>query len=178
MVSVVCCNALTRSIKEFGLSDPGKILDKTNDLVLSTFEKSGQGIRDGMDISLIAITISSNEIRWAGANNPLWYIEDGDLKSIKADKQPIGFTETRTDFTTHTLTLKENTLIYLFTDGFADQFGGSKGKKFKYSNLQALLISISEQPMETQKGLLDKTLTEWKGALEQVDDILIIGVRV
>jgi serine phosphatase RsbU (regulator of sigma subunit) len=178
MVSVVCCNALTRSIKEFGLSDPGKILDKTNEIVLSTFEKSGQGIRDGMDISLIAINISNNETKWAGANNPLWYIEENEFKSIKADKQPIGFTETRTDFNTHTLSFKENTKVYLFTDGFADQFGGEKGKKFKYSNLQALLISIAEQPMQSQKEILEKTLSEWKGGLEQVDDILIIGLRV
>ncbi|MCE3280434.1 MAG: protein serine/threonine phosphatase [Bacteroidetes bacterium] len=178
MVSVVCCNALTRAIREFGLSEPGRILDKTNEIVLSTFEKSGQGIRDGMDISLIAIERNSQEIKWSGANNPLWYLEDGSMKNIKADKQPIGFTEARTDFKTHTLSLTGTTQLYLFTDGFADQFGGSKGKKFKYSNLQELLVSISQNSFDKQQEILDKTLSEWKGNLEQVDDILIIGIKV
>jgi hypothetical protein len=187
MVSVVCSSALNRTVKEFGIVDPGKILDKTTDLVLETFEKSDEDVKDGMDISLLAVAFSAraeNEsgriiesITWSGANNPLWYFENDELKELKADKQPIGKSDHRKPFTTHSLPLSLSAL-FLFTDGYADQFGGEKGKKFKYKPFQDILIQNSSQPMETQKNKLDTVIELWKGDLEQNDDICIIGVRI
>ncbi|MES2838088.1 MAG: tetratricopeptide repeat protein [Bacteroidota bacterium] len=178
MVSVVCSNALNRAVNEFKLFETGKILDKTRELVLETFAKSGEEIKDGMDISLLAINKKTNEINWSGANNALWYITDNDLQEIKADKQAIGKTENQKPFTTHRLNLKKETIYYLFTDGYADQFGGEKGKKFKSAKLKELLISIYEKPIDVQKEIIDTSFEAWKGKLEQVDDVCIIGIKV
>jgi serine phosphatase RsbU (regulator of sigma subunit) len=176
LVSVVCCNALNRTVNEFKLSEPGKILDKTRELVLESFSKNGADIKDGMDISLISI--NGNVVKWAGANNPLWYYQNNDLKELKANKQPIGKTDNPEPFTTHIIELKKGDSLYLFTDGFADQFGGPKGKKFKYKQLEELLISTNQLSVSSQHETLKSTLNSWKGSLEQVDDICIIAIRV
>lgn len=178
MVSVVCSNALNRTIKEFKLTDTGKILDKTRDLVLETFEKSASDVKDGMDISLLCIDSKNKNIFWSGANNPLWYIQDGVLKEIKADKQPIGKTDNLKPFTTQQIEYKENTTFYLFTDGFADQFGGPEGKKFKYKQFSELLLSNTNLSQKQQAELIKKAFIDWKGELEQVDDVCIIGIKI
>lgn len=186
MVSVVCSNALNRSVNEFKITEPGKILDKTRDLVLETFSKSESEVKDGMDISLLSIQNSSNQhfkndkihIKWAGANNPLWYIEGGELKQIKAHKQSIGKTDNPTPFPTHTLELERGSIIYLITDGFADQFGGENGKKFKHKKLQELLIKTQFELIEEQKTELEIAFNKWKGKIEQVDDVTIIGIKL
>ena len=177
MVSVVCSNALNRTIKEFKLAETGKILDKARELVLETFEKSSKEVKDGMDISLLCIDKKSNKIFWSGANNPLWFIENGELKEIKADKQPIGKTDNPKPFTTHEIEFKENLTFYLFTDGLADQFGGPKGKKFKYKQFEEILISINDKTMQEQSEVINKQFEDWKGELEQVDDVCVIGVK-
>jgi serine phosphatase RsbU (regulator of sigma subunit) len=178
MVSVVCSNALNRAVKEFKITEPGRILDKARDLVLETFEKSESNVQDGMDISLCCINTKANEILWAGAYNPLWYIVDGEIKEVGANKQPIGKTDNPKPFITHKLNVKKGDTLYLLTDGYADQFGGPKGKKFKYKQLQEKLLSIFSLPMHRQKEELNTTLENWKGNLEQVDDILLMGIRV
>jgi hypothetical protein len=195
MVSVVCSNALNRAVDEFHLRDTGKILDKTRDLVLETFAKSGEEIKDGMDISLARIPVTSTEfisekciIKWSGANNPLWYIqnsivslserENKVLSEIKANKQPIGKTDNPTLFKTHTVELIQGDTIYLMTDGYADQFGGPKGKKYKYKALEEKLIAISHLSLQQQYEELTNSFDVWKGSLEQVDDVTIIGIRI
>ncbi len=180
MVSVVCSNALNRAVKEFGLRDTGKILDKTRELVLETFAKSGEEIKDGMDISLCGINKLTNNMQWSGANNQLLYIKNkgAELLEIKADKQPIGKTEYPKPFTTHTLELQIGDIIYLMTDGYPDQFGGDKGKKYKYKQLEDLLLANSNKPLEEQKIILSKSFDNWKGSLEQVDDVTIIGIKI
>jgi tetratricopeptide (TPR) repeat protein len=208
MVSVVCNNALNRSVREYGITDPGKILDKTREIVIQEFEKSDEEVKDGMDISLCTIetlpsSLSSQErvgvrLKYAGANNPLWVIRpchserreesidaslplsmtDFELLEVKPNKQPIGKYAEPKPFTTHTIELEKGDTIYLFTDGFADQFGGPKGKKFKYAQLKELLLSIQDKTMEDQSQILNQKFEEWKGNLEQVDDVCIIGVRV
>ncbi len=178
MVSVVCSNALNRSVKEFNLIDTGKILDKTRELVLETFEKSVSEVKDGMDVSLLCIDKKNKLIFWSGANNPLWYIQDNILKEIKADKQPIGKTEYPKPFTRHQINYIENTTFYLFTDGFADQFGGPNGKKFKYKQFSDLLLKNTYLSQEEQSVIFDKTFKEWKGDLEQVDDVCVIGIKI
>ncbi|MFL5764216.1 MAG: tetratricopeptide repeat protein [Bacteroidia bacterium] len=179
LVSVVCSNALNRTVKEFRITSPAKILDKVRELVLETFERSESEVKDGMDISLCAYDPVHGNFSWAGANNPVWIIEAGknEIKEIKPDKQPIGKTEKSSPFTSHELKLRKDDCVFIFTDGYADQFGGEKGKKFKYSQLKEALLALRELPMNEIAARLDQRLSDWKGQLEQVDDILVIGFR-
>ncbi len=178
LVSVVCSNALNRAVKEFKLTVPGEILDKVTELVLETFEKSESIIKDGMDISLCLFNSATNEIMWAGANNPLWYVANGEIKEITANKQPIGIHENRTKFTTHVLNLQAGDFIFLFTDGYADQFGGPKGKKFKYKQLENIILTNYSKTPQDQRSILETAIDSWKGDLEQIDDITIIGIGI
>jgi serine phosphatase RsbU (regulator of sigma subunit) len=179
LVSVVCSNALNRSVFEFGLTDPAKILDKTRELVIATFEKSDKEVKDGMDISLCSLSLSTLTLTWSGANNPLWVVSSkGELTEIKADKQPIGKYAVEVPFTSHTLKLEKDDRIFMFTDGFADQFGGPKGKKFKYKQLQKILTDSVDSSIDQQKEILNKKFQDWKGDLEQVDDVCVIGIQL
>jgi tetratricopeptide (TPR) repeat protein len=178
LVSIVCSNALNRAVKEFGLRNTGLILDKTRELVLESFSKSVSEVKDGMDISLLAIDTRKDLAFWSGANNPLLYIHDGKLEEVKPDKQPIGKTENPLPFTTHTLSPVSSKTCYLITDGFADQFGGPKGKKFKFKQLEELLLTHASKSMDEQKAVLSNTFESWKSKLEQVDDVTIIGIRL
>lgn len=177
MVSMVCSNALNRSVREYRLTDPAAVLGQTRDLILETFRTSGSDVKDGMDISLIVVDRATNEIRWAGAHNPLWYSVNGEMHELKADKQPVGLMDELKPFTSHQLTVSSGTIVYLFTDGYPDQFGGPKGKKFKYSSLESLLLKISSLPMAQQNEELKAAFEEWRGNLEQVDDVCVIGIR-
>lgn len=178
IVSVVCSNALNRTVKEFGMSETGKILDKARELVVETFSKSNTEVKDGMDISLLCFDKQNQKVFWSGANNPLWYIHDMKLMEIKADKQPIGKTDNPKSFTTQEIEYKINTTFYLFTDGLADQFGGPKGKKFKYKQFEQLLLSINEKSMQEQSIIINQKFEEWKGELEQIDDVCVIGMKI
>lgn len=182
MVSVVCSNALNRAVNEFKLKDPGKILDQVREFVIETFEKSSSEVKDGMDISLVAITFNKEnqitELKWAGANNPAWVISNNQLVEYKADKQPVGKFIHNTPFTTQVININKGDSIYLITDGFADQFGGPRGKKFKYKNLKELILENSQLPMDVQKSILQTSLEKWKSDLEQVDDVTIVGVKI
>lgn len=178
MVSVVCVSALNRSIREFGLSAPADILDKTRELVLETFEKSEEDVKDGMDIALCSWDQKTGELEYAGANNGLYLVKEGELSEVKADKQPIGRYEYAKDFTNHKMTLEKGTCVYIFSDGFADQFGGEKGKKMKYRAFKEFLVQNRNLSMLEQQKELDEKFEDWKGGFEQVDDVCIIGVRV
>lgn len=192
IVSVVCNNALNRSVREFGLKEPAKILDKTKELVIETFEKSEEEVKDGMDIAICSFNNQTLELQYAGANNSLYHIteitngvdertvknETHFVNEIKADRQPIGKHLKAKPFTNHLLQLKKDDVIVLFSDGFADQFGGPEGKKYKYVPFKQLLLSIHEKSMDKQKDTILQTFENWKGKEEQVDDVCIIGVRV
>lgn len=180
MVSVVCSNALNQTIKEFGITEPGKILDRVKTLVVETFEKSENEVKDGMDISLCSFDPENGQLRWAGANNPLWVVRKGEkhIQELKPDKQPIGKSDVQSTFTTHVITVSPGDNLYLFSDGFADQFGGPAGKKFKSAKLRDLILSVQENDMEKQEMLIRKRFSDWKGNLDQVDDICIIGLSV
>jgi tetratricopeptide (TPR) repeat protein/serine phosphatase RsbU (regulator of sigma subunit) len=178
LVSVVCSNALNRAVKEFKLRDAGQILDKARELVLETFEKSGEEVKDGMDASFCVINLETYEAEFSGAYNPLWYIRNNTLTEIPADKQPIGKFDTPKPFRSNRIKLQKGDQLYFFTDGFSDQFGGPKGKKFKYKQLEEKLLAISHKPLAEQKQILEQEFNRWKGELEQVDDVLVIGIRV
>ncbi len=176
MVSVVCHNALHRSISEYGLDQPAKILDKTRSYVLEEFAHAEEDVKDGMDIALC--TLHGNHLAYAGANNPLWIISNGELTEIKADRQPIGRFENAHPFTEHAFELKKGDTVYIFSDGYMDQFGGPDGKKFKKEPFRKLLLSIQQHPMSQQREIIDQVFEEWKGNLEQIDDVCVIGVRI
>ncbi len=192
MVSVVCNNALNRAVREFGCKDPASILDKTRELVIETFEKSEEDVKDGMDIAVCAIDRNTNVLQFAGANNPLYHLKHLDhdvrersvtnethyIKEVKADKQPIGKYAEQKPFTNFETQLNKGDIIYTFSDGFADQFGGEKGKKFKYKPFKKLLLDLMNVSMEDQRAAIDKAFEEWRGHHEQVDDVCVIGVRV
>jgi len=190
MVSIVACNALSRAIKEFKLSNPALIFDKVNELMQETFSKSDYEVNDGMDGVLCVFDYDTMKLHIAAANNPIWIVsqpaiktdlweEPWQLSQISADKQPIGkFKEEVTPFTVKTVSVEKGEMIYLFSDGYADQFGGPKGKKFKYKQLQELLTTVAKLPVTEQNTILNKTITDWQGNLDQVDDILIVGIRV
>ena len=162
---------------------PAEILDKLRYRIiaeLSITNKETNETRDGMDISLARLNLKTNELMWAGANNPLWILnkDKNELREISSHKQPIGFYPTLTPYPNHIFQLNKGDTFYLFTDGYADQFGGDKGKKFKYKRLQDLLLNIKEEVLEKQKEILFKTFIDWKGFFEQTDDICIIGIKV
>jgi len=179
MVSVVCNNALNRSVREQGLTDPGEILDMTREIVVKEFELDGSEeyeVMDGMDIALCSLI--GSKLKYAGANNPLWIIRNGDFIETKADKQPIGKYLNHQPFTSHEIELQKGDTIYIFSDGYVDQFGGDKGKKLKPANFRKLLLSIQDLSMEEQKNHLTSAFIKWQGELEQVDDVCVIGLRV
>lgn len=184
MVSVVCNNGLNRSVREYGLTDPGLILDKTREIVIQEFEKSEEEVKDGMDIALCLLqedkSTESFILHYAGAHNPLWIIrkDASEIEEIKADKQPIGQFAKAQVFTSHQIQLFPGDSFYIFSDGLADQFGGQKGKKYKTTSFKSLLLSLSQLSMSEQKKTIDTAFEEWKGALEQLDDVCVLGVRV
>ncbi|MDF1673997.1 MAG: tetratricopeptide repeat protein [Vicingaceae bacterium] len=178
MVSVICNNGLNRSVREYDLTDPGKILDKTREIVIQEFEKSEEEVKDGMDIALCCL--EGNKLQYAGAHNPLWIIRKDaeEVEEIKANKQPIGQFDNPEPYTTHSIELKQGDSIYVFSDGYADQFGGEKGKKLKTANFKRLLLSIQKENIDKQKELINTAFEDWKGNLEQLDDVCVIGVRI
>lgn len=199
MVSVVCSNALNKVVIEEGETDPGKILDRSSEIISNTFTKGNTTLKDGMDICVVCLKEGKEgcvNIEYAGANNPLYIIsserEEIDETLIKAQKregsfslfeltvnrQPVGKFDGFSTFKTGKLQLQKNDLIYLFSDGFADQFGGERGKKYKYSRFKEFLLKNSRFKVSDQMQRLEKEFISWKGDIEQIDDVCVIGIRV
>jgi serine phosphatase RsbU (regulator of sigma subunit) len=157
-----------------------QILNKLRSKIIHALEqKGGTQQKDGMDMSLCVWNKLDNTLEFAGANNPLWLLRGKELQEYKADKMPIGlYLETETPFSSVTIQLQTGDIIYLSTDGYADQFGGPKGKKLKYKPLIESLIKNSALPMAEQKNILDSTFNEWMHKHDQVDDVSLIGVKV
>jgi tetratricopeptide (TPR) repeat protein/serine phosphatase RsbU (regulator of sigma subunit) len=181
MVSVVCSNALNRAVNEFNLTDTGLILDKTRASVIETFEKSDSAVKDGMDISLLKINLPiggiTTKIQWSGANNSLWYILNNELIEVKADKQPIGKYGAPIPFTTNTFNFNFPVSFYLFSDGYADQFNAND-KKLMKKKFRDIVLSVQGLSMDKQGEYLEKAHMDWKGLMEQTDDVLVIGIQV
>jgi serine phosphatase RsbU (regulator of sigma subunit) len=165
---------------------PAEILNQLRDKILKELGQTGgeEESQDGMDISLMRMDLKTREIQWSGANNPLWLIKtngnskQSPLMEIPPDKQPIGYYPLMKPFTNHIIKDEKDSLIYLFSDGYADQFGGPNGKKFKYKQLQDVLLGIYDRPLTEQKKILEQKFNEWKGNMYQIDDVLIMGIRV
>lgn len=180
-VSMMCNNLLNHAIIEQGILDPGEILTEVNKGVTFAFRQEGALARasDGMDVALCVIDKQKNKIEYAGAQRPLLQIRDGQMEEIKPDKAPIGGrVDTMYEFSTRTLEIKEGDRFYMFSDGYADQFGGPKGKKFMIKRLKEMLLEISNKPFDEQRSHIHQVLTDWQGTTERVDDILVMGFEV
>lgn len=195
MVSVVCSNALNRVLNEFTITEPGEILTKTRELVLDTFARSDKKVEDGMDITLCAIDQKNGFIDYAGANNPLWIVRsnalldghhadrvvegvESSLLEFKANKQPVGLYPDMKDFSTTRIPIQKDDQLYLFSDGYADQFGGEHGKKFKSGALKQEILQNSTLNMSEQESHLFQAFKDWMGDQDQVDDVCVIGIQL
>ena len=133
-------------------------------------------VKDGMDIAICSL--QGNTLKYAGANNPLWIVKDGEILETKANKQPIGKFSNPLPFTTHQIKLQKGDVIYIFSDGYADQFGGEFGKKLKYLRFRNLIIKSAKLPVSEQMVFLDDSFMKWRGDYEQIDDVCIMGIKV
>lgn len=180
-MSLVGYNILKDILNNTAAVTPGEILDKLRDGIVDALkvDDSGKQAKDGMDMTLCALNYDTMELQYAAAFNPLYIIRNGELMQHPANKFPIGnFVGDKVSFDNHTIQLQKNDQIFIFSDGYADQFGGPSGKKFMVGNFRKLLIQIAELSSTAQKQKLDETLLTWQGGQEQVDDVLVIGVKV
>jgi serine phosphatase RsbU (regulator of sigma subunit) len=181
-MSIVGHNNLKSALQRTNGESPALVLDELNKGVSETLhqKEEGSSSKDGMDIACCALNYETLELEYAGAFNPLYILRDGEIEQIKANKFPIGsfLPGKEESFTNNKIKLKSGDLLYVFSDGYADQFGGPKGKKMMYKRFRELLISVSTLPMGEQCEKLDSFLHSWMGHEEQVDDIIVIGVRV
>lgn len=196
MVSVVCSNALSRVLKEFGITEPSKILGRTRELVIETFGRSDEQVEDGMDISLCSIDVKTGNVIFAGANNPLWVVRSNEHKQeaidadrrleaethhlleFKGDKQPVGPYPRMKDFTDREIHCFKGDILYLFSDGFSDQFGGQDGKKFMSARLKKELLKRCQVELHQQEAQIDAMYENWRINHEQVDDVCMIAIKL
>jgi serine phosphatase RsbU (regulator of sigma subunit) len=182
LMSIVNYNLLNRAVLEKGLTTAGEILDGVNTWLTQSLHQSYQesAVRDGMDLSLCVINKKTKQLNFAGAFNSIYILRNNDIEELIPDKQPVGayIEDNIKPFTDSFYDLTDNDVVYMFTDGYADQFGGPKGKKFKYKNLKTLLLEIYQLPFDKQKEIAVAKINDWKGNLEQIDDILLIGFKI
>jgi ligand-binding sensor domain-containing protein/serine phosphatase RsbU (regulator of sigma subunit) len=180
-MSIIGNNSLNKIVREYGITKPSAILDQLNKEVVSALvQRHEETISDGMDLSLIMYDKQSRTMEFAGAFNPLYLIREGELTAYKADRFPIGKSteEEKKRFTNVDIEIKPGDMVYLFSDGFADQFGGENNQKYKSANVKKLLLNIWEMPVEEQKQRLEREIRDWMGGYPQIDDILFIGMKI
>src|ERR1035437_1840645 len=174
-MSLLNISFLNEAIAEKGIKQPNEVFNHVRQRLIENI--STDGAKDGMDGILVCFDKSKKEISYAGANNAPMLMNEA-LQELPTDNMPVGLGEKKDSFTHQTISFQSGNILYLYTDGFADQFGGPKGKKFKYKPLNEKLSAISNQPLAKQKEELEKTFIDWKGNLEQVDDVLVIGIKI
>jgi len=179
-LSMIGISLLNQLVNESGITEPAQILNHLNNGIITALKQKSNEVSDGMDIAICSFDLNKRTLEYAGANRPLYMVRNGEIREIKPDKLAIGGFRLNTEavFTNHQVELLEGDLIYIFSDGFADQFGGTRGKKLLSKRLREKLITLKEKPMSEQQKLLAQYFDEWKGNFEQVDDVLLIGIRV
>ena len=178
-MSMLGINLLNEIVIERKITDPGQILNKLREEIVKSLKTDDGYTKDGMDVVLCKIQINTNEkiLEYASANNSFYIIRNNEVMIQKAQKMPVGYMDNMVDFETRKISIEKNDMIYSFTDGYPDQFGGPKGKKFKYKPMEALMLSMVNEPMEIQIKKLNDEFENWRNDLEQVDDVTIIGIR-
>lgn len=181
IMSILNISCLEKSVDDEKIVEPSEILNHTRLNIIKRLKKDGSydGGKDGMDCSVICFDFKNTKLTFAAANNPIWIVRKNELLEFKADKMPVGkHDKDFVPFTQQEVHLQKGDVVYALTDGMPDQFGGPRGKKFMHKQLKELLVSISNEPMELQKQRLSEALNNWKGSLEQIDDVCIVGIRI
>ena len=179
-MSILGLTFLNEIIHNEKVESAAGILNIMREKVMHALKQTGDDDeqKDGIDIAMGIINKETNSINFAGAFNPIYIIKQNHLLEIQGDKMPVGIAASEEKpFTDHNLLLEEGDMVYFFTDGYVDQFGGPEGKKFKYQPFRSLLLSISSLPIHKQKEKLETTFINWKGNLQQLDDVLIFALR-
>lgn len=180
-MSIIGYNSLNKVVREYGITEPGPILDKLNDEIVSALmQRHEETIKDGMDMALISFDRKNFVMEFAGAYNPLYVVRKGEIFTYKSDRFPIGMSSQRAkkSFQTQIVDIRPGDMVYMASDGYADQFGALTAKKYKSGNVKKLLCQIWDLPVNEQKARLEKEILDWKGDYAQIDDILFIGTRV
>lgn len=172
---------LNQIIKHRSIENPSEILEELRDYVITSLNQTGSygETQDGMDMALCTIDYKNYTVRFAGANNPLYIINNRDFREIKGDRMPVGINMNyNKPFTTREIKIEKGDTLYLFTDGYPDQFGGPRGKKFRYKYFKELLIGSNGSSLKQQEELLEQTFHKWKEGYEQLDDVLVVGIKI
>lgn len=180
LMSMIGMEILDKAINENKIENPSVILEIMNINLAKTFNKKSHSksvIRDGMDLGLIVIDCENKKLDFSGAFFPLYLIRNNHLIEYKGDKVILGIDSSETKYRTQTINLEEDDIIYLFSDGYADQFGGVGNKKFMYRRFRYLLSTINQFPMADQKVILEDNIRTWMGGNPQVDDMMVIGIK-
>ena len=181
LMSMMGYNLLEQIVKGNRIYEPAMILDELSKLVIQSLRQTAglDAVKDGMDISICKINYLTNELEYAGAHNPLYLIRNGTLIETKADRKSIGISPSKSgSFSNHKIKLEKGDCLYIFSDGYADQKGGPYNEKIFYQPFRELIINIHLLPMDDQQERLEKVISEWKGDQEQIDDMLVIGVKI
>ena len=184
-MSILGYNGLKKILLERKVTTPSEILEQLTEHITDSIRETqkGEQVKDGMDIALCSLDLDSMELEYCGAYNPLYILRNGEIQITKGTKRPVGIFMRRSipDFVNHKIQLQKNDVVYIFTDGYADQFGGpdlaAGGKKFSYHRMRELLIQSSHE-FDTQRDVLDKEYVKWKGSQQQIDDVCVIGIKV
>ncbi len=178
MMSVLCVNALESAFKELDGPDPGILLEKAADFLNNNLKSESQQLTDGMDISMACFNPETNVLHWAGANNPLWILRQNGIIQYAPTKRPVGKTDIITPFATNLIQLQSKDRLFLFSDGYVDQFGGVLNKKFKRNNFLKVIEKHSDLDPVNHMDAIKGAFYSWKGDEEQVDDICIFQVEI
>lgn len=179
-MSMLGISFLNEIVEKNNITSPEKILNTLRENVITALKQRGLETesKDGMDIAICSYNRKSKNMFFAGANNPLYLVRKGELFQTPANRMPVAIHVKMDSFTRHNIPIQLGDSLYMFSDGFADQFGGPEGKKFKNKKFKKLLIDIQDKNMTTQMEILNKTITEWRGEHEQIDDIVVLGFKV
>ncbi|MFC2138854.1 PP2C family protein-serine/threonine phosphatase, partial [Bacteroidota bacterium] len=179
MLGIAFLNEIVNKCDNIKASD---LLNELRNLVITSLRQTteiAQGSKDGMDLALSIIDKDKNEVQFAGAFNPLYLIRNNEIIIHKGDKMPIAIhRKVDVSFTNNIVKIKKNDVLYMFSDGYIDQFGGPDDRKFLGNQFRELLVNINQKPLPEQKEILDKTIIDWIGQGSQLDDILVFGIRI
>jgi serine phosphatase RsbU (regulator of sigma subunit) len=180
LMSMLGITMLHEIVNEKNIIHSEEILNQLRLSIARTLKQEGKigEQKDGIDMALVIYDTKTRQLEFSGANNPIYIVRNGEMLEYKGNNMPVAFYERMSDFTRYTIDMKQGDRVYMFTDGFPDQFGGPQGKKFKYRPFKDLLLEVHERPMEEQQRILSLIFDEWKGDLSQIDDVLVIGLRL